>query len=235
MLNTDKIYEKYGLIGSNILIPKYGKRKASTVDEVLNALYLYDKKACEHLGLSTQTFRKFLKVLFPDIDLNTMKNRTWSSWLLTFTNNKNCSKCKKLISRDSFSKDKSTSDGLKNECKHCVHKRTNTEEYKLQAKYKNKNRYQLDLDNNRKIRREHYYNNKDMYVAASAKRRAALINAIPPWADLEKIKEIYKNCPEGYQVDHIYPLQNPTICGLHVENNLQYLTEAENKSKSNKY
>lgn len=71
--------------------------------------------------------------------------------------------------------------------------------------------------------------------AHNAKRRATRLNATPPWADLEAIKEFYKNCPEGYHVDHIVPLQHNLICGLHVLENLQYLTAEDNLSKSNKW
>jgi hypothetical protein len=59
-------------------------------------------------------------------------------------------------------------------------------------------------------------------------------NATPKWANLDKIKEIYMNCPKGYHVDHIIPLQGVGICGLHVENNLQYLPAIENIRKGNR-
>lgn len=73
------------------------------------------------------------------------------------------------------------------------------------------------------------------YLAnVNAKYRAAKLLAIPPWANLDRIREIYENCPEGYHVDHIFPLQADNSCGLHVESNLQYLPAMDNLKKSNK-
>ena len=65
----------------------------------------------------------------------------------------------------------------------------------------------------------------------SSLRRARKMNQTPSWADLDKIKEIYSNCPEGYEVDHIHPLSKG---GLHVHYNLQYLTIHENRVKYSK-
>jgi hypothetical protein len=76
--------------------------------------------------------------------------------------------------------------------------------------------------------------NPSLAIFYCAKRNAAKLKATPRFANLEKIKEIYKNCPKGYTVDHIVPLQGKVVCGLHVEWNLQYLTPSENSSKSNK-
>jgi hypothetical protein len=71
--------------------------------------------------------------------------------------------------------------------------------------------------------------------ARQAKRRARVLQAIPKWADILKIREIYKLCPKGYHVDHIVPLVSNVVCGLHCESNLQYLTAEENMQKSNKF
>jgi hypothetical protein len=57
----------------------------------------------------------------------------------------------------------------------------------------------------------------------------------PKWANKNKIKEIYKNCPKGMVVDHIIPLKGKNVSGLHVENNLQYLEKTVNLLKSNKF
>lgn len=69
----------------------------------------------------------------------------------------------------------------------------------------------------------------------TAKYKANKLMASPVWADLEKIKSIYRLRPADYHVDHIIPLQGKNVCGLHVEGNLQYLLAKENLSKHNKY
>lgn len=81
------------------------------------------------------------------------------------------------------------------------------------------------------------YNRKNPKRASAwwAKRYAAKLNRTPPWADLEAIQKFYEACPEGYEVDHIIPLQGKEVSGLHVLENLQYLTREENRQKSNKF
>lgn len=68
----------------------------------------------------------------------------------------------------------------------------------------------------------------------SNKYRTKKLSAQPKWVNTQEIKKIYMSCPEGYQVDHIIPLQGKTVSGLHVPWNLQYLTIEDNIKKSNK-
>lgn len=65
----------------------------------------------------------------------------------------------------------------------------------------------------------------------SANYRARVKDQTPIDADRKAIKEFYDNCPSGYEVDHIIPISKG---GLHVLQNLQYLTVEENRRKSNK-
>lgn len=76
--------------------------------------------------------------------------------------------------------------------------------------------------------------NLKSYRAQCAKRHAAKMQRTPSWADLAAIKQIYLNCPESMEVDHIVPLQGKTVSGLHVPYNLQYLTPEQNRSKGNR-
>jgi hypothetical protein len=113
--------------------------------------------------------------------------------------------------------------------------------YYLNNKEKFKKKNRLYLLNNKEKRKKYNirYRLNNPHIqkflnASEAKRRAAKLRATPKFANLNKIKEIYKNCPKGYHVDHIIPLQGKNVCGLHVEWNLQYLTPSENLSKYNK-
>jgi hypothetical protein len=58
---------------------------------------------------------------------------------------------------------------------------------------------------------------------------------VPPWANIEAIKQVYLTCPDGYHVDHVIPLKGKLVSGLHVETNLQHLPARENMQKRNKY
>lgn len=63
---------------------------------------------------------------------------------------------------------------------------------------------------------------------------------MPPWANKEAIKSLYEEAQrlseqtgESWHVDHVIPLKGETVCGLHVESNLQILRAIENLTKKN--
>lgn len=76
--------------------------------------------------------------------------------------------------------------------------------------------------------------NKGIWNHYGAKRRAALRQRTPSWVDMDAVKSIYAQCPDGFHVDHIVPLRGRTVCGFHSQHNLQYLTAAENQRKFNR-
>jgi len=63
---------------------------------------------------------------------------------------------------------------------------------------------------------------------------------MPAWAEPEKINAFYeeavrrtKETGVRHEVDHYFPLRGESVCGLHVETNLQILTRSQNAKKKN--
>jgi hypothetical protein len=170
------------------------------------------KEAARLIGCPDRTLSRILVEEF----LTLRSSEKWRSKLFKLLDKKICHRCDYIGSPSLF-----VSNGS-NLCKKCdanrakVYREPNIEESHLRSKI-------------------HYLLNKSDYLARNAARKALKLNATPSWADLEKIKEIYRTCPEGYHVDHIVPLKGTLVCGLHVEYNLQHLPALENMQKHNKF
>ena len=104
-------------------------------------------------------------------------------------------------------------------------------------KYRSKNH----TEERRAKYREHYKENKPAYTEKASRRRKAVRVSDLGGIFREQTVEIYKNCPEGFEVDHIVPVKGKdflegkrqqVICGLHVPWNLQYLPKCENRKKN---
>ena len=70
--------------------------------------------------------------------------------------------------------------------------------------------------------------NKHKLAQYSQKRRALKAGVEVPLDEKEAIDEFIKNCPEGYEVDHIIPLSRG---GAHSIHNLQYMLKQANMRK----
>lgn len=69
----------------------------------------------------------------------------------------------------------------------------------------------------------------------ATQRKADVKRHTPPWVNKKELRAIYKNKPEGFDVDHMIPLKGKTVSGLNVPWNLQYLESNYNrKVKRNK-
>lgn len=79
-----------------------------------------------------------------------------------------------------------------------------------------------------------YDKNQKKALANTRRQQAARLKRVPKWSEINLIENFYENCPVGYEVDHILPLQGKLVSGLHVFGNLQYLAIIENRSKGNK-
>lgn len=146
---------------------------------------------------------------------------TWSKYLLSLIKYKSCTNCGEIKEFTHYYTS-SKKLGVSSICKSCHYAKS------VQYRDENRDAYLLYLE---KYRLSH----AEDYRARNAKYRASKIQRCPPWADLEKISEIYSLCPEGYHVDHIIPLNGKWVSGLHVPNNLQYLLARDNLAKSNKW
>ena len=148
-------------------------------------------------------------------------------------------KCKLILPESEFTKDYRQLDGLDRKCKKCKASRhaEKREERKLTRKASYEKNKALELakckeyrDAHKQDRAKYFKQYSDKFPwknrAKTAKYRAAKKQATPKWLSKDQLKEIekiYETCPEGYDVDHIEPLQGKDRRGLHVPWNLQHL------------
>lgn len=111
-------------------------------------------------------------------------------------------------------------------------------QYAAQYRANNPDKVQASLN---KWRRENVAQTR----AYNATQRAARRKAVPPWvgkAHLDKIAELHvaaRQLEEStglpHAVDHIVPLKNKLVCGLHVWWNLRVIPDSENARKKNRF
>ncbi len=129
------------------------------------------------------------------------------TYILSLFNCKYCSKCGVVYETDNFFKNASRNRGTSSYCKAC-----------------DKDCWGI-----------WYSENKNTHIERVAEYRSRLKLAMPAWADTDKISDIYNSRKDHEHVDHIIPLKNDIVCGLHVHNNLICISKKENLEKNNKF
>lgn len=165
-----------------------------------------------------------------------------------------CKDCNNLLPLSEFFKNSHMVDGRLNSCKLCFKIKVNPE-----GRIKAVRKYRENEENKIKIReygksyraknreqclqrvKDWHRINKHLSSFYKAKRRAIKRKATPWWSQHEEIKELYKEARRlteftgvQFHVDHIVPLVNPKVQGLHVLANLRIIPYYENLSKNNK-
>lgn len=152
---------------------------------------------------------------------------------------KTCSLCGVEKQLSLFQKNPLGKYGVRSYCRECqlernkTYKKRTPEESKLYREqyFADQEKRENALEATRRWR----VANKEYDAFRARTYRAKKLQRLPTWANLSKIKQVYLECPSGLHVDHIIPLQGRLVSGLHVEDNLQYLTPKENMAKRNIY
>lgn len=107
-------------------------------------------------------------------------------------------------------------------------------------------KFRLENDPEAKARlldyfQRHYRQNKAYYNEKAQRRNRVQKGATPKWADLEAIRDVYREARwlskvtgVRHEVDHIVPLTSDVVCGLHVVDNLRVVLGVVNRRKANK-
>jgi hypothetical protein len=126
--------------------------------------------------------------------------------------------------------------------KYIPHPRVRSCKSKLERAAQNKAWHEANRERRLHQKREWNARNTHKLSAYSAQRRAALLQATPTWANRFFIEQafdiaIVRTQVTGirWEVDHIIPLISDSVCGLHVEHNLQVIPMVVNRSKGNQH
>jgi hypothetical protein len=151
-----------------------------------------------------------------------------------------CKECKSIVKKEWYQKNKESEIAKAKEYHHATYKEKREHKIQKATEWVKNNPEQYKVN-----AKKCYENTKSRKMAYAGMKRALLRNAVPSWFDSvrQSIDGIYAmrdwmNLTMfgiKYEVDHIIPLTNKFVCGLHVPNNLQIITQYNNRSKQNKF
>ena len=158
---------------------------------------------------------------------------------------KACQTCKTFKAFSEFYNEIKRPDGRMNQCIVCnkasrnAYREANREKERIRNREYGKRCAETVKARVKRWRKE----NPGKERAKSRLREAQKLNACPPWARKGDIKKemqthylhaewLEQVTSQSFHVDHIVPLQNDFVCGLHVPANLMVLEASQNISKN---
>lgn len=162
-----------------------------------------------------------------------------------------CKHCGRSFSPSLFARDNTGRGGLSTRCVLCNSKRSGAyvdadKRREFMTKYlakpevrkrhneRNMEYYERTKDERADYRKKYRQENRKAMRAWNAARRQEVRQRTFP-SEKDAIVAFYRNCPDGYHVDHIVPINHPLVSGLHVIANLQYLPARDNLRKQNRF
>lgn len=183
------------------------------------------------LNISRKTLERNISIHIPELPPS--RGRAVKFRILELLEIGYCTSCKNYLEKEDFTIDNSKVYCLSQECKECAS--TNRKEYRknnLDTVRKSEKKYRTKKGTQKK---------RNAYEAT---RRSAKLKAAPIWYSEEDsfiLEEMYELCNLrkettgiSWHVDHIIPLKNKVVCGLHWHKNWQVITATENLKKGNK-
>lgn len=216
---TELILDKLGLFYDDVAKKKHGTAREFTYGEILDRILSTHGISAYKLfpEIGEQTFFRMMKKCFPNVSLNGGE-QTWQYYFLNLIEHKYCGSCNTVKHFVDFCNNKSNTSGIASHCKTC----RNIQQTGSYTAYFESHQKSYDKNYGKIRERQNKY-------------RGDRSLRIPSWSETGKIQEFYASCPEGCHVDHIIPLKGELVSGLHVLENLQYLSAQENMRKGNKF
>lgn len=161
---------------------------------------------------------------------------------------KTCGRCNQEKTLSDFNRDRHRPEGYSYHCRAC-RRGINRHVYTLhrpnakEGKPKGSGTWNTP-EQRRERSRLYRINDRARNAEYAARRRAQKGRATPPWAEaeIESIRGMYREAKRlteetgvMHHVDHIVPLQNKIVSGLHCLANLQILEGEENIRKNNTF
>jgi len=99
----------------------------------------------------------------------------------------------------------------------------------------------INKDKIKEKRKVYIEKNRQKINACTVARLRKNRDQMPSWADMKKIREVYKMAAHlrttglAVDVDHIVPISSKSVCGLHCESNLEIVYSIDNSKKRNSW